>query len=118
MPSEIGLGEPIYYLADGMIRTTGCSMVSIGRPRRHLFMPRSASRLTLFVLDARPELLRDITEAEARREGVDSVAGFVSLWNDLQSAGAWERDADRWVWRIEFRPVLGNIDQQPKEIAA
>lgn len=85
-----------------------------------LFMPRWASRLTLEVVSVRVERLHDITEEDARAEGVKPLGdtgwwctgvdteplptarvAFQYLWHAINGAESW--DANPWVWRVEFR---------------
>jgi hypothetical protein len=79
-----------------------------------IHMPRSASRITLEVTGVRVERLQDISEADARAEGVDRHAPgeiadvayrapFRSLWGDINGAGSW--DANPWVWVVEFQRI-------------
>lgn len=88
--------------------------------RASLFMPRWASRTTLEIKELDPELLQDITEHDARREGVepsphevepDTVwparlsyrTAYRRLWDSLQSnLDAYGWDANPFVWRIAF----------------
>ncbi|WP_371917847.1 hypothetical protein [Pseudomonas sp. Irchel s3a10] len=44
-PRDLSQGEPILYPADGSIRQTGCSMITQGRGRPSIHMPRWASRI-------------------------------------------------------------------------
>lgn len=80
------------------------------RPSIH--MPRWASRIALEVLSARIERLNDISEADAKAEGVFLASAseaqgnthrteFAGLWESIYGPGAW--DANPWVWVIEFR---------------
>jgi hypothetical protein len=85
------------------------------RPSIH--MPRWASRITLRIKDIRVERLQDISEDDARAEGVTPLdyaahhvaAGcgariaFEQLWNKINSPGAWE--ANPWVWVVSFERV-------------
>ena len=87
------------------------------RWRPSIHMPRWASRLTLEVVSVRVERLHEITEEDARAEGVDAapfctagrpngmehVEAFEDLWNAINGPGAWE--ANPWVWVVEFRRV-------------
>jgi hypothetical protein len=80
-------------------------------------MPRWASRITLRIKDIRVERLQDISEDDARAEGVTPLdyaahhvaAGcgariaFEQLWNKINSPGAWE--ANPWVWVVSFERV-------------
>ena len=92
------------------------------KPGIHMF--RRDSRILLEVTAVRVERLQDITEEQARAEGItdggctncgnnepcgcdcpapSAVDSFYHLWNSINGAGAWE--ADPWVWVIEFKRV-------------
>ncbi|HEC8802658.1 TPA: hypothetical protein ACTADG_004307 [Salmonella enterica subsp. enterica serovar Havana] len=84
------------------------------RPAIH--MPRWASRITLEITDVRVERLRDLSEEDAKSEGIIPSAGgvlpgweyrinFRDLWMDIYGADNWE--ANPWVWVIEFKRVEG-----------
>jgi hypothetical protein len=85
-------------------------------------MPRWASRLTLIVTDVRVQRLQDISEEDARAEGIFTpeigyvnlgkkapVIQYAMLWNSLHGPDAW--DANPWVSAITFTVHHGNIDQ-------
>jgi len=78
-------------------------------------MPREAARLFLQVKSVRVEQLRDITDENAKAEGVNvGVSGFEKLQNSAidrfnsifikQSKG---RGPNTWVWVIEFELKRG-----------
>lgn len=75
------------------------------------FLPAWASRITLEITGVRVERLNDISEADARAEGVDWYASedgfarfaFRRLWESINGTGSW--DADLFVWVIEFRRI-------------
>ena len=94
------------------------------RPSIH--MPRWASRLTLDVVSVRVERVQDISEADARAEGIVALPGngpnrwtvdvgewsfsaptarevFAMLWSDIYGAESW--DVNPWVWAVEFKRV-------------
>jgi hypothetical protein len=77
------------------------------RWRPSIHMPRWASRITLEVRSVRVERLQDISEADARAEGVESRDAFRALWQSLH--GGLDGDpwvlGDPWVWVVEFRRV-------------
>ena len=80
------------------------------RKRPSIFMPRWASRITLEIESVRVERLQDITEADARAEGVPadtrdgfSRAAYVTLWESINGKGSWAKNP--WVWVIDFRPI-------------
>lgn len=91
-----------------------------------IHMPRWASRLTLEVTGVRVERLKDITDEDARAEGVvqvpsggyvvrgtkqdaagmchtSPVTAFAGAWDEVYGDGdhAWEFDP--WVWVVEFK---------------
>ena len=95
-----------------------------------IHMPRRASRITLEVTAARVERLQDISEDDAKAEGIcalpiqtaepgcwwtaDVSAGaalhgrtpagaYRLLWEQINGPGSW--DANPWVWVVEFRRI-------------
>lgn len=68
------------------------------RPSIH--MPRWASRITLEVTGVRVERLQDISESDARAEGVESSEQFRTLWRRINGAESWK--ANPFVWVVEF----------------
>lgn len=114
-PRDLSQGEPIYYAADGIVRASGSHMISRGKTRPSIHMPRWASRILLEVTAVRVERLHDITDeqciAEGCRGGHGSIPGyrynatlqehFRHVW---ESAGG-DYFVNPWVWVIEFRRV-------------
>jgi hypothetical protein len=95
-----------------------------------IHMPRWASRLTLVVTGARVEKLQEISEEDAKAEGVipqtsdlgalargDRPQGYISefqyLWDHLHGSGAWL--ANPGVVALSFDPHNCNIDRMEKE---
>lgn len=78
-----------------------------------IHMPRAASRLTLEITDVRVERLNDISEADARAEGVTLKGGqgyegwakqeYMALWESINGPCSWAMNP--WVWVVEFRRV-------------
>ncbi|HBO1871470.1 TPA: hypothetical protein ACIR1N_005648 [Pseudomonas aeruginosa] len=120
-PRDLSQGEPIWYPADFSVRQTGCSMISKGRGRPSIHMPRWASRILLEITAVRIERLQDISEKQALAEGVElegegvcwagaagtasdsPVESFRLLWELINGAGSW--NANPWVWGVEFKRV-------------
>lgn len=81
-----------------------------GKWRPSIHMPRWASRLTLRVTTVRVERLHDITEGDARAEGVLTLEPrtgatsvrerFADLWSEVYGRESW--DANPWVWVVSF----------------
>lgn len=116
---EMGSTRPdIFYRADG-----GEPHVNSWRPSIH--MPRWASRLTLEVTEVRVQRLQEISEEDAKAEGIVPHMGgwavqdsdwrvgsptpnvaFKFLWNSINGARpgcSWEFNP--WVWAITFKRV-------------
>ncbi|EMJ7589401.1 TPA: hypothetical protein ACIIU3_003354 [Serratia marcescens] len=82
-----------------------------------LHMPRKACRILLEITAVRVERLNDISEEDARAEGVAPSqhiitppealyrVGFLKLWQSIYGEESWS--ANPWVWVIEFRRVGG-----------
>lgn len=93
-------------------------------------MPRWASRITLEITSVRVERLQDISEADAKAEGIfphvrggwhwlkhdsgnpndwnqfgykTAALAFQALWESINGPDSWA--ANPWVWAIEFRRV-------------
>jgi len=95
-PSLLPLDTRIEYRADG-------ESGNGGKWRTPLFMPRWASRITLEIVAVRIERLQEISEADARAEGMGSenpVEAYKILWESLHGLDAWAKNP--WVWLIEF----------------
>lgn len=94
----------------------------IWRPSIH--MPRWASRILLEVTAVRVERLREISEEQARSEGISPlstgrfhcghdeegqitskspVTAFAWLWGSINGEGSWAENP--WVWVVEFKRV-------------
>ena len=111
------------YRADGELEhpTDGAARWKPG-----IHMPRWASRLTLEVTGIRVERLHDITEEDAKAEGVTPYVpghgaatddelnaepglrsprmyrfGFEQVWCDINGADSWQ--ANPWIWVVSFR---------------
>jgi hypothetical protein len=91
--------------------------------RPSIFMPRWASRISLRVTAVKVERLQDISEDDAKAEGIfqtkagswsavedysplagtSPVGGFYCLWTAINGEGAW--DANPWVMAVSFERV-------------
>ena len=101
-PRDIPTDAVVEYLATDV-------PYCLGRYRHACFMCKGMARLWVRVTeDPYPERVRDITEAEAIREGVEPMidglsythtTSFAHVWVTIHGLDSWERD---WVWRYAF----------------
>lgn len=81
--------------------------------RPSIFMPRWASRVQLEIMNIRIERLNDISEDDAKAEGMiaddDYCAEeyFSKLWNEINGWDEKGWNANPWVWVIEFKVIQG-----------
>jgi len=80
-----------------------------------IHMPRWASRINLEITDIRVERVQDISEQDAKAEGVQKVMAFIGftknfkeLWDEINGKPrangidiSWE--ANPWVWVVTFK---------------
>ena len=127
--------ETIYYAADGgpsidLYDADGFLLDDQNMKwRPSIFMPRYAARLFLKVKDIRVERLQDITEEDARSEGIKwtnegplhahylnhnlnaflnfktSKEAFSSLWDNINLKRGYGWGINPWVWVVEFERV-------------
>lgn len=120
---------PTHYEADGwrdnwMNVGTSPGLVTAGKLRPGIHMPRWASRITLEIVSVRVERLQDISEEDAKAEGVIEGTGdfagcfscgpalsgttaqecYGRLWDIINGEGSWAKN--QWVRVIEFRRVV------------
>ncbi len=118
----------IQYIADGKESFPCCS--EWGKNRPGMFMPRSFSRLTLEVTGVRMERVQEISEEDAKAEGVTAnpepsadarkfindlhamkmqtdghYFNYKKLWDSLNGKRGFGWDKNPWVWVIEFKRI-------------
>lgn len=91
--------------------------------RPSIFMPRKASRIQLEIVNIRVERLDNISEEDAKAEGVEGIDGkyldysntkskhyclsafssYEELWIKINGKESWEKNP--WVWIIEFKRI-------------
>ena len=122
-PEKFENPEYCEYSADGGPRPEYCDLDDNLRHgwRPSIHMPRWTSRITLEITGVRVERLRDLSEDDAKSEGITPPSGgvlpgweyrinFRDLWMSIYGADNWE--ANPWVWVIEFK-VVPNVQDNP-----
>jgi len=88
-----------------------------GKWRPSIFIPRWASRIILGVTNVRVERLQEITEEDAKAEGVEAVScadvprqaawsnrqDFSRIWDSINAKRGFGWDTNPWVWVVGFR---------------
>ena len=109
-----GNGKRLVYRADAdpPMTSGGTESVPGMRWTPSIFMRRAQSRITLDVTSVRVERLNDISEEDARAEGVAPlqmdhglfVPSFHGLWDSINGERApW--DTNPWAWVVSFERV-------------
>jgi len=123
---------PLAYEADGYRNAIWRGFeidgdAELGKTRASIHMPRWASRITLEVTGVRVERVQDISEADARAEGItdggctncgnpepscgclnpspNARDAFCNLWGQINGEKSWHENP--WVWAVEFKRVEG-----------
>jgi hypothetical protein len=107
-PSNLSDRLIVDYRAGG---TVGISRPGKWRPSIH--MPRKFCRLVLEVKAVRVERLQNISQKDAKAEGMTGAQPdlkFADLWNSLNAKRGYGWRVNPWVWVIEFAAVEGKDD--------
>lgn len=90
-----------------------CGPVGDQHWRPSIHMPRWASRLTLEITEVRVQRLQEISEEDARAEGVKAFQNsdgslryrdeFIKTWSLLNAKRGFGWDTNPWVWIIAFQ---------------
>lgn len=118
----------LYYRADGSCceQIAECACAEVGPPRwtPSIHMPRWVSRINLEITNIRVERLNDVSQEDARSEGItdggcincgvkepcncqfpmpDARDSFIQLWESINGELSWFKNP--WVWVVEFKRV-------------
>lgn len=84
------------------------SIVTKWKPSIH--MPKAAARIWLQITDVKVERLQDISEEDAKKEGVRPnfsmtvdfyTFAFMNLWESIYGDGSWVKNP--WLWVLTFK---------------
>lgn len=107
--------NPLNYRADGDIEDV--------KWKPSIFMPKKYCRSWKEIVSIRPERIQEITEEDAKKEGIELYnnydgttggngspetyrSGFRFLWDSLNSKRGHGWDRNDWVWVTEFKPII------------
>lgn len=99
-PVDIPTGQSFvkaFYMADGPKPEWA------GQIRPSIHMPRAWSRILLEITGVRVERLHDISDDDAKAEGVLGFHTYKDLWSNINGQESW--DANPWVWVVEFKKI-------------
>ena len=119
--THMDLGACYLYRADDSAEQERALVAPGQRWRPAIHMPRAASRITLEITAVRVERLQDISEADAKAEGISEFVGgwwcehddaeqiagmtpqegYAHLWERINGAGSWAENP--WVWVVTFQ---------------
>lgn len=111
---------------------TDCDAI-LGKWKPSIHMFREYARIQLEIVRVRAERLQDISEADAKTEGIainsdlrkapygtgwaHPVSAYKELWESINGPGSW--DANPWVWVVEFKRIdQGSMESRPTKGAA
>ena len=120
-PFAEGHAATILHRADWPSPAKNPQATQPARWRPSIHMPRWASRLTLIVTDVRVERVQDISDDDAKAEGLkpSSCRGlrtisaretFHTLWNSLNKKRGYGWDVNPWIVALTFDVHQQNID--------
>ncbi len=111
--STLWVREPWAFAPDGSARLYEADLGPAAAATRSWkggrFLPRDASRMLLDVKEVRPERLDELTDDDARAEGMPPglfdhlpTIWFRRLWDGIYGDGEFASSSNPWVWVICF----------------
>lgn len=111
-PGDIGYGRNV-DVAIPRYRADDPDLTVIGGWKPSIFMPRSASRITLEITGIGIQRLKSMNGEAAIREGIERtddrtsdvtlVGRFSTLWESINGKRSWI--ANPWVWVVSFKRI-------------
>ena len=107
-PSNLSRNSPVFFRADDRCRDLSAEVRGY-RYRSPLYLPKRFARIWLEVTELRVERVSDISEEDAKAEGVDPCEGrydlgFWHVWDELHrkhTERIWA--SGPWVWVVSFK---------------
>jgi hypothetical protein len=102
---------------DGFSSPDFANKDDLPRWKPSIHMPRWASRITLEITDVRVQRVQEISEEDAKAEGVGPIGGFVAqlpfdyrvafktLWDEINEHRGYGTHKNPWVWCLTFKRV-------------
>lgn len=114
--------DTVFYFADCHDENGFCDSDRLVKWKPSIHMPKKHARLFLRVKDVRIERLNEISDEDAKAEGIEHfksgfksygkhfcenticppIESFLRLWESIYGNGAFD---NRFVWVIEFKPI-------------
>lgn len=118
-PHKTQLGHGLLAWKAG---SSGCPDTLIAGWKPSIFMPRWASRITMEIVSVRVQRVQEITENDAKAEGIvtgpvglwsgcsesdahGAVAQYRKLWDSINAKRGFGWGVNPWVWAIEFKRI-------------
>ena len=119
-PSDVPPEAKIYYVEKLTYAAGGYSFFGeMGKMRPSMFMCQRMSRANPVITAVRAERLQEITNEDAKAEGVipmtcclpgaaHYITPFKELWDSLNAKRGYPFDFNPWVWPISFSNIPKN----------
>lgn len=80
---------------------TATDNIAVERWKSSMFMPKSAARIFLEITGIGVERVQDISDVDARKEGVSDSGTFKLLWGKINGLPSWNQNSFCWVLKFK-----------------